>query len=160
MFGVDTPDVKFVTLPRSVKKIGSGAFRNLDGLTGLSMSTVVDSIGNYAFENCVSLEQFVFGPFVNKIGEGAFKNCVSLSTLRNFENIPTTEFVGTFEGCAMLINVTLPSVTTKIEKCSRIAAICLKLCCQRGFVILVKAHLRTAQHSAQLTFLHLFLSSE
>lgn len=116
MFGVDTPDVKFVTLPRSVKKIGSGAFRNLDGLTGLSMSTVVDSIGNYAFENCVSLEQFVFGPFVNKIGEGAFKNCVSLSTLRNFENIPTTEFVGTFEGCAMLTNVTLPSVTTKIEK--------------------------------------------
>ena len=116
MFGVDTPDVKFVTLPRSVKKIGSGAFRNLEGLTGLSISTVVDSIGNYAFENCVSLEQFVFGPFVNKIGEGAFKNCVSLSTLRNFENIPTTEFVGTFEGCAMLTNVTLPSVTTKIEK--------------------------------------------
>lgn len=129
MFGVDTPDVKFVTLPRSVKKIGSGAFRNLDGLTGLSMSTVVDSIGNYAFENCVSLEQFVFGPFVNKIGEGAFKNCVSLSTLRNFENIPTTEFVGTFEGCAMLTNVTLPSVTTKIEKmfknCSNLLEIVL-----------------------------------
>lgn len=115
MFGVDTPDVKFVTLPRSVKKIGNDAFRNLDGLTGLSMSTVVDSIGNNAFENCVSIEQFVFGPFVNEIGTGAFKNCVSLSTLKNFENIPTTEFVGAFEGCTMLINVTLPSVTTKIE---------------------------------------------
>ena len=115
MFGVDTPDVKFVTLSRNVKKIGNSAFKNLDGLTGLSMSTVVDSIGNNAFENCVSLEQFVFGPFVNKIGSGAFKNCVSLSTLKNFENIPTTEFVGTFEGCTMLINVTLPSVATKIE---------------------------------------------
>ena len=115
MFGVDSSDVKFVTLPRSVKKIGNSAFKNLDGLTGLSMSTVVDSIGNNAFENCVSLEQFVFGPFVNKIGSGAFKNCVSLSTLKNFENIPTTEFVGTFEGCTMLINVTLPSVATKIE---------------------------------------------
>ena len=115
MFGVDTPDVKFVTLSRSVKKIGNSAFKNLDGLTGLSMSTVVDSIGNNAFENCVSLEQFVFGPFVNKIGSGAFKNCVSLSSLKNFENIPTTEFVGTFEGCTMLINVTLPSVATKIE---------------------------------------------
>lgn len=115
MFGVDTPDVKFVTLSRNVKKIGNSAFKNLDGLTGLSMSTVVDSIGNNAFENCVSLEQFVFGPFVNKIGDGAFKNCVSLSTLKNLENIPTTEFVGTFEGCTMLINVTLPSVATKIE---------------------------------------------
>ena len=116
MFGVDTPDVKFVTLPRSVKKIGNGAFRNLDGLTGLSMSTVVDSIGNGAFENCVSLRQFVFGPFVNKIGEGAFKNCVSLSILKNFETIPTTEFVDTFEGCSMLISVTMPSVATKIER--------------------------------------------
>ncbi len=115
MFGIDTPDVKFVTLSRNVKKIGNSAFKNLDGLTGLSMSTVVDSIGNNAFENCVSLEQFVFGPFVNKIGDGAFKNCVSLSTLKNLENIPTTEFVGTFEGCTMLINVTLPSVATKIE---------------------------------------------
>ena len=115
MFGVDTPDVKFVTLSRNVKKIGNSAFKNLDGLTGLSMSTVVDSIGNNAFENCVSLEQFVFGPFVNKIGDGAFKSCVSLSTLKNLENIPTTEFVGTFEGCTMLINVTLPSVATKIE---------------------------------------------
>ena len=116
MFGIDTSEVKFVTLPRSVKKIGNGSFRNLDGLTGLSMSTVVDSIGEYAFENCVSLEQFAFGPFVNKIGDGAFKNCVSLSTLKNFENIPTTELVGTFENCAMLTNVTLPSVVTRIER--------------------------------------------
>ncbi|MGN1162657.1 MAG: leucine-rich repeat protein, partial [Christensenellales bacterium] len=116
MFGIDTSEVKFVTLPRSVKKIGNGSFRNLDGLTGLSMSTVVDSIGEYAFENCVSIEQFAFGPFINKIGDGAFKNCVSLSTLKNFENIPTTELVGTFENCAMLTNVTLPSVVTRIER--------------------------------------------
>ncbi len=108
-------NAKYVTLPRGVKTIADNAFKNLDTLEGISMSTATTSIGASAFEGCVSLESFLFGPFLNKIGNNAFKGCLLLSELKNFENIGVSELVGTFEECASLTSITIPSSVTKLE---------------------------------------------
>lgn len=75
-------DIKSITIPKSVKKIGKYAFYNNDTLININFEedSNLEYIDNYAFSNMSSLSEFNIGSKVNYISENAFEN----SQITNF----------------------------------------------------------------------------
>ena len=67
-----------VTIPESVRKIGDGAFRGLEGLRTIIIPGTVKEIGNYAFSGNPTLENVIMEEGVEKIGDFAFQDCTAL----------------------------------------------------------------------------------
>ena len=95
-----------VVLPKSIKKIGNGAFYGCSSLTSIALPEGVLEIGGSAFSYCKSLTTFIVPKSVKTIGDGVFMHCSSLKT---FDVPETVEELGegTFAGCSSLtaINV-------------------------------------------------------
>ena len=71
-----------VTIPNSVKSIGSYAFYNCSGLTSVTIPDRVTSIGSKAFYNCAGLTSVTIGNGVTSIGDRAFSGCSGLTEIR------------------------------------------------------------------------------
>lgn len=83
--------LKSVTLPSTLRFLGSYAFYYCEGLTEISIPSSVESIGTYAFANCTSLESMTIPASVTKItGSDPFSNCSKLRTLRCEAAVPPT----------------------------------------------------------------------
>ena len=92
--------ISSVSLPSSLKTIGTSAFRNCANLSGLWFNySRPTSIGSYAFYGCAKLTGAQIPFSVTSIGENAFKNCASLSSavIRNRDTAIGTD---AFKGCA------------------------------------------------------------
>ena len=64
------------TIPNSVTRIHFDAFQNCKYLTGITMSSNIQSIGEYAFSSCESLSGSVTLPAsLNELGSQAFYKC-------------------------------------------------------------------------------------
>lgn len=66
-----------VSIPQSVRRIGSEAFCDCAGLTEVRIPESVDYIGEGAFENCTSLESITI-PDGTQVGPSAFRGCTGL----------------------------------------------------------------------------------
>ena len=84
MQAVDT-----ITVPQSVKSIGSGAFLS-NYLQTLVLQEGLERIDEFAFENCNNLWRVILPSTVSSIGEMCFLNCYSI---REFEAINNPHFV-------------------------------------------------------------------
>jgi len=107
------PGLSGVTIPNTVTTIGESAFTNSNALFDCVLPDSVTTIGNSAFNNCTSLTNFALWNNITSIGNGAFQNCDSLISI----NIPTgltSISVGCFNGCGALSEVTIPSGVTTI----------------------------------------------
>lgn len=62
------PNIKSITLPASLKRIGSGAFRYLDGITSLTIPDAVEEIDEYALYYMSGLETLHIGKGLKKYG--------------------------------------------------------------------------------------------
>ena len=69
--------LKTVTLPDTVGKIGAHAFQKDANLENIALQNVVE-IGEYAFEKCTSLKTITLSA-VTVIGRNAFNNCTGLT---------------------------------------------------------------------------------
>lgn len=130
--------IKEITVPNSVKKIGSETFSWCDNLTAINIEEGIENIGDKAFSNCIaltnaeipnsvitlgdaafsgciSLKNVKIGGRLTSISNEAFKNCVSLTSISIPENIKSFEN-NVFAGCAMLETVTIPSGISNIDK--------------------------------------------
>lgn len=98
-----------VSLPSSLKKIGSFAFAGIHALTGITLPEGLETISNSAFYLCRNLESIKIPSGVTSIGESAFNYCSSLSSLE-FEKMSMNVTIGqkAFFDCASLTQVTLP----------------------------------------------------
>ena len=67
-----------LTLPGSIKVIGSSAFYGCDGLTELVLPEGVEMIGYYSFYGCTSLESIHISDTVKTVGGFAFSECAAL----------------------------------------------------------------------------------
>lgn len=67
-------ELKSVTIPDSVKIIGSYAFYNCTALTNVTMGNGVERIGESAFKSCTSFYNIVIPDSVTSIGSLAFYN--------------------------------------------------------------------------------------
>lgn len=105
-------DLTSVTIPNSVKSIGSWAFF-LSGLTSVNIPNSVTSIGSNAFADCSGLSSISIPNSVTSIGSGAFQSCSGLISVL-IPNSVTSIGDYTFAGCSGLVSVSIPNSVTSI----------------------------------------------
>jgi hypothetical protein len=106
--------LKSISLPDSVKSIGSYAFSDC-GLESISIPDGVTSISEGTFSNCSSLESISLPDSVTGIGRFAFSDCSGLTSV----NIPEGVTIirnSAFVRCSGLTNVSIPDSVTSIGK--------------------------------------------
>ena len=96
-----------VTLPKSLKRIGKGAFKDCVNLYNVIFNDQLESIEDEAFRGCNYLANIELPDSLIFIGKHAFNSCKSLTNIRIPKKI-TEVSTGTFEGCSSLVNVIFP----------------------------------------------------
>lgn len=116
----DTPRLKSLTIPNSVKTINTYAFRNsyiekivipdsvnnirkrafenAKGLKTVELSNNISTIQDETFANCKNLRQIKFGQKISTIGEAAFSGCKSLQSIVIPGSIKNIEYEA-FKNC-------------------------------------------------------------
>ncbi len=69
------------SIPNSVTKVDTSAFKNCTSLESITIPDSVTSIEWYAFENCTSLKNITIPDSVTSIGKQAFCGCTSLESV-------------------------------------------------------------------------------
>ena len=86
-----------ISIPESVTKIESEAFRNCTKLDTVTFGKNVKEIGSNSFEGCSVLKEIAFFENLRTIGDYAFANCVSLTSVDLGTGVQTM-------GCAVFMN--------------------------------------------------------
>ena len=94
-------------MPRTLERIGTGAFHLCSNLTYCHLPDSLQEIGEGVFESCVSLLTIRIPNSVRTIERATFRGC---RQLRSIELPKTLEYIGgvAFMGCFELINICLP----------------------------------------------------
>lgn len=97
-----------------VTQIGSWAFDNCIGITGVVIPDSVTTIGDSAFRNCTGLTSVTIPDSVTSLGQGAFADCTGLTAVTIGSGITT---LGTylFDDCTGLVDVAIPVSVTYID---------------------------------------------
>lgn len=77
----DCNDIKAITLPDGITKIGEFAFASCSSLEYISIGNAVTSIGEYAFNECAALLELHLPATTESIGLGAIQGCGKLTSL-------------------------------------------------------------------------------
>lgn len=102
------PSLTSVTLPETVKKIGSHALRGT-GITSMLIPNSVDTIGGFAFYGCTALTSVELGNGVKFIDIYTFHGCSNLQTVKIGTGMIKMNNV--FADCPLLTDVTCLAVT-------------------------------------------------
>lgn len=102
------PSLTSVTLPETVKKIGSHALRGT-GITSMLIPNSVDTIGGFAFYGCTALTSVELGNGVKYIHMHTFRACSNLETVKIGTGMIKMDYV--FADCPLLTDVTCLAVT-------------------------------------------------
>lgn len=105
--------LKSVTIPNSVKEIGTHIFYKCRFLESVIISDSVTIINDNSFYECFNLESVHIGNSVKTIKDCAFARCTSLTSVTIPYSV-TTIGGGAFGGCTGLISVTIPNSVTEI----------------------------------------------
>ena len=84
-------DLKEITIPDNITKIGASAFYGCSGLESVAISNGVDSFGSYAFYYCTNLTSLTVPESVKSIGDNCFYNCNKIKTLNWGTEYPLTK---------------------------------------------------------------------
>lgn len=96
----------YVNLP--VTEISENAFSACVELTGVTIPNSVKTIGSAAFDGCSKLKSIVLPSGIKEIGVSVFRNCTSLSSVTVPEGV-TSIRTEAFNGCVSLASIELPS---------------------------------------------------
>lgn len=102
-----------IDIPESVLTIGSSAFFGCTGLTRINIPNNVTSIQYYTFFRCSGLTNIIIPNSVTSIGQSAFNECTSLRSIV-LPNSLKTIGDGAFYHCVSLIAIILPESLTYI----------------------------------------------
>lgn len=107
--------VKEIIIPRTVEKIGEGAFKGNDNLEKIEIPSKVEEIADETFMDCKSIKIIKLPDGVEKIGDKAFYNCSSMDTIQLCDNI---EKIGgyAFYGCEKMEFFKLPNDVLAINE--------------------------------------------
>lgn len=103
-----------ITIPNSVREIGSAAFYGCAKLKSVVLPEGITSIGYNTFDDCGSLESVFIPSSVRSIGSYAFNKCISLTSIVIPEGVELLE-KGTFSECTNLTSVTIPQSLKTID---------------------------------------------
>ncbi len=147
-------NLKDITIPDSVKKIGGGAFGKCNSLKNIVIPESVKEIDNNAFQECNGLETIIIRSKSTRIGGWAFCRCNNLRSIETTDRGGVTSieagafmdcgslrsvkisngltYIGdnAFYGCKNLVEVKLPDIVTNIglgafRYCGNLSAITL-----------------------------------
>ena len=94
--------LKTVTIPNGVKRIGKRAFYMCGTLTSVTIPNNVTSIGDWAFVGCVGLTSVTIPDGVTSIGDWAFVGCVGLTSVTIPDSVTSIASTA-FSGCSEII---------------------------------------------------------
>ena len=77
------PNVKSITIPNTVVKIGRGAFSVLDGVKEIALPDSVTCVSEYAFSNMEKLEKVTLSSKITGISANMFSRCPRLANIKN-----------------------------------------------------------------------------
>ncbi len=103
-----------VTIPSGVTTIGTNAFVRCLGMTTVSIPLTVSTIGLSAFANCTTLKKVIIPPGVTRIEKSTFNTCSALAGI----TIPASvTFIGdqAFQNCGALTSLTIPANVTTLN---------------------------------------------
>jgi len=106
-------NLKSITLPKNITKIGKNAFKICSALTSIIIPNGVISIDESAFQDCLSLTSITLPNSVNLIGKDAFNSCKFLTSINIPEGV-TSISDRTFKFCLRLKTITMPKSITSI----------------------------------------------
>ncbi len=103
-----------ITIPESVKKIGTGAFE-LCGLKAVELPENLAEIESSAFRKCRQLEKIVIPPSVLTVGDYAFSECSEMQEAVISEGV---QKIGecAFSYCNALRKITVPDSVTELGR--------------------------------------------
>ncbi|MBQ9144846.1 MAG: leucine-rich repeat protein [Clostridia bacterium] len=106
-----------ISLPSSLKTIGTGAFKQCAALTQIQIPGSCTSIGESAFVYCSSLTSVIFSSSsgVKTIPTRAFEYCSALTQI-SMPDSCTSIGESAFSDCSSLTSITIPDSVTSIGK--------------------------------------------
>lgn len=107
-------ELTYVSLPNTVTKILSSAFKGCSTLEGVDLPESLKTIGAYAFEKCESLEQIRLPDNLTELQSAAFRGCTNLKQIVIPDGI-TTISNSLLSGCTNLTTLVLPDTVTEIS---------------------------------------------
>jgi hypothetical protein len=102
-----------VTLPSSLTAIGTSAFAECTALTSVAIPSGVKTVDMETFKNCKSLTEVSIQGKVTEIGTDAFMNCTNLESILLPSSLKTLG-EDAFRNCKSLKSVTIPNGVTSI----------------------------------------------
>lgn len=105
--------IKSVTLPKTIRKLGSGAFLGTN-LTKINLPESVEEIETACFRDCTMLEEIKLPSRITYLSEALFRGCKSLKQI-DASNTNVAEMKeAVFCGCSSLEIAILPKSLTKM----------------------------------------------
>jgi len=111
-------------LPSNLEKILEGSFSNCTKLTEITIPNSVKEIGSEAFDSCSNLHRIILSENLEKISFRTFGNCIGLSKITIPNSVKEIEDKA-FESCTKLQDVIFRNYSMKIssnafENCSEL----------------------------------------
>ena len=103
----DLDILRSVTLPATLKSIGSEAFYGCSRLEVMELPDGVTTMGDRAFSGCSSLQSIDLGLSLQAVPEGAFGSCSSLEAITLPASVTSVGW-SAFCGCSKLVSAVLP----------------------------------------------------
>ena len=100
-------DIRSITLPKTLKKIGEKAFWHCESLTSITMADGITSIGEGAFSYCYALTGITIPDTVKSIGYEAFEQCKKLANVTLSASL-TSIGGDAFYDCISLTSIAIP----------------------------------------------------
>lgn len=100
-------DTLYPSLPDSVKRLGTGLFKDCRSLKDITLPAGLDSLPGHAFSGCSSLYAVSLPDGITKVSDSAFSECSSLTAVKLGRNTEILE-KGTFLNCSSLRDIELP----------------------------------------------------
>lgn len=104
-----------VHFPYGVTSISRGAFQGCRRLVSVELPSSLDTMGLNVFSGCISLKEINLPKYLRRIGVFAFSECISLTDIEIPERIYML-YQGTFLSCTSLRNVKLPANLVRIDR--------------------------------------------
>ena len=108
-------NLKRVILPKSLKEIKFGAFRDCENLETIEIKDGVEFIDDMAFYGCDSLKSISLPDSVTHIGKSEFSDCYELARIKLPRNLETIESK-LFTNCNKITHIELPKSLKRIKE--------------------------------------------